>query len=478
MSADDPREGYKSPRDRRDKAITVGSHPVPNRLGSGSAPPYNPAAEESLIGASLLSGDALQVLAEQVEPEDFYTPKWALVCAHMQAMWKSGVKVETVTLMDEMKRTGEAEKVGVTAMDLLDAMTNVPAIGGGPASNYARTIIDYSARRRMMSAAIEVFDSAKDGTVGVDQIMELARSTFGSVDMPVLAGQPDRDVEQFMEGTDEYDWLIFGLMEKRDRLILTGGEGGGKSTLLRQVGVCAAAGVHPFRGNDPDYRNLRPIRVSLFDLENSEVQIRRKMKELLGVVNRMTRGQFDPGNLRINAKTDGLDLMQRTDVRWLLERIEANQPELVIIGPIYKLHSGDPIEEGPARHVSRVIDMIRARYGCAVLMEAHSPYATNDGKRVGRPYGASLWSRWPEFGYCIVRDPDDPTDFSLEAWRGPRDEREWPEKLVRGDKDEVKSGKAWPWAQPSGSWERHVERRHVEALPPADPYEVDDSVGF
>lgn len=475
--SDDPRDGYKSPRDRRSKAITVASHEVP-RLGDGR-PPYSPEAESAMIGASILSADALQILAEQLEPEDFYTPKWKVVCAHMQMMWKAGTKVEVVTLMDEMKRTGDDELVGVHVTDLFDAIAEVPSIGVAAAANYTRTIIDYSARRRMMTAALEVFEASKDGSVGVDAIMEIGRSTFGSIEMPVLSGVPDLDVQEFMDGSMEYDWLIFGLMERRDRLILTGGEGGGKSTLLRQVAVCAAAGVHPFRGNDPEYRDLRPIRVSLFDLENSEVQIRRKMRELLGVVNRMTRGGFDPGNLRINAKTDGLDLMQRTDVRWLLERIEANEPELIVIGPIYKLHSGDPIEEGPARHVSRVIDMIRARYGCAVLMEAHSPYATNDGKRVGRPYGASLWSRWPEFGYCIVRDPDDPTDFSLEAWRGPRDEREWPEKLERGDKDEVRAGKAWPWAQPEGSWERHVERRHTEHnVHHEEPYEVDDSVGF
>jgi hypothetical protein len=49
-----------------------------------------------------------------------------------------------------------------------------------------------------------------------------------------------------------------------------------------------------------------------------------------------------------------------------------------------------------------------------------------------RPYGASLWSRWPEFG--IYLSPKG----TLTHWRGQRDERAWPEALERSD--------PWPWA--------------------------------
>jgi hypothetical protein len=45
---------------------------------------------------------------------------------------------------------------------------------------------------------------------------------------------------------DEPDWLIPDLLERRDRLILTGEEGLGKSYLLRQIAIMAAAGLDPF----------------------------------------------------------------------------------------------------------------------------------------------------------------------------------------------------------------------------------------
>lgn len=59
------------------------------------------------------------------------------------------------------------------------------------------------------------------------------------------------------------------------------------------------------------------------------------------------------------------------------------------------------------------------------------PHATSGKHRPERPYGASLWMRWPEFG--IYLDANGP----MRHWRGQRDEREWPSALKRGG--------AWMW---------------------------------
>jgi hypothetical protein len=58
-----------------------------------------------------------------------------------------------------------------------------------------------------------------------------------------------------------------------------------------------------------------------------------------------------------------------------------------------------------------------------------------------RPFGSSLWKRWPEFGYCLKLTRD--SDFHarmchLIPWRGPRDERDWPAGLAAGG--------SWPWS--------------------------------
>ena len=234
---------------------------------------------------------------------------------------------------------------------------------------------------------------------------------------------PDPDLDEFLsEAEPDYDWLIPNVVERGDRTIVTGGEGAGKSTLLRQIGVQAASGIHPFTLDPMD-----PIDVLLVDLENSRRQTKRQMRPL-----RVAAGDAYPqARLRVIVRTSGLNLTEPTDMVWLGQRIEANAPDLVIIGPIYKMATADPTEEAPARTVIACLDHLRELYGCALLIEAHSPHASNGGARPMRPYGASIWMRWPEFGLHI-------TDTGqLKHWRGDRDERQWPSVLQRGG--------SWPW---------------------------------
>lgn len=104
-------------------------------------------------------------------------------------------------------------------------------------------------------------------------------------------------------------------------------------------------------------------------------------------------------------------------------------------------------EEVPAQAVRAQLDYLRATYGCAIVLEAHTPHASNGGNRPERPYGASLWLRWPEFGLFLAESS------ALRHWRGARDERDWPAVLQRGGE--------WPWTAVTRSrdvhWARIVE---------------------
>ena len=240
---------------------------------------------------------------------------------------------------------------------------------------------------------------------------------------PVAAAHIDAFLDT---ADDEYDWLVDGLLERLDRLILTGQEGKGKSTLLRQIAMQLAAGIHPFT-----LERITPVRVFLLDLENPRKLVRRKLRAL-----RIAVGETIPN--------------QPDDVRWLRSAVDAIRPDLLITGPLYKLAGGDPTEERTARTVTGHLDRLRVDFGLTLILEAHSPYGGNGGKRPERPYGASLWSRWPEFGLYLS------PEGQLRHWRGPRDERAWPAALQRGG--------AWPWT-PVGRerdvlWARIVELCH------------------
>src|SRR6201999_2932346 len=92
----------------------------------------------------------------------------------------------------------------------------------------------------------------------------------------------------------------------------------------------------------------------------------------------------------------GLDLYGRPEDRDQVEAIvAATRPDIVGIGPLYKMGSGEPTEEAPAKAVAMFLDRLRTEYGFALLTEAHTPWGSQGGKRPTRPYGASLWARWP-----------------------------------------------------------------------------------
>jgi len=228
------------------------------------------------------------------------------------------------------------------------------------------------------------------------------------------------------EDEPEYDWHVEGLLERGDRLIITGEEGQGKSTLLRQMSVQCAAGIHPFT-----LEQIPPVRVLLVDLENSRRQVRRAVRPLL----LSARRHLAPGMLQLAVLGRSLDLLGNKDDRdWLTSEVERTRPELLALGPLYKLAEGDPREEVAARAVSNYLDDLRNDHALTVLIESHVPYASgNTRTRPMRPYGASLWSRWPEFGIYLGTGPA----WALTHWRGPRDERSWPVALQRGG--------AWPW---------------------------------
>ncbi|MDX3641432.1 AAA family ATPase [Streptomyces sp. MB09-02B] len=223
------------------------------------------------------------------------------------------------------------------------------------------------------------------------------------------------------EVPEEPDWLVPGLLERQDRLILTGPEGKGKSTLLRQIAVQLTSGLHPFGGDTL----AAPLRVLLVDLENSPRQVHRKIRPL-----HVAAGDRYGGGLVVAVRGEGLDL---TD--WggqILEaEVAAARPDVLIIGPLYKMEPDGDDHKDSAKIAQRWLDKIRTRYGCAIILEAHTPHASNGGARPTRPYGSSLWLRWPEFGVHLA------DNGMLSHWRGQRDERSWPPMLQRGGQ--------WPW---------------------------------
>lgn len=269
-----------------------------------------------------------------------------------------------------------------------------------------------------------------------------------SLDAVTITRRPDAPVKPDLapdiydilaEPGPEYDWLVPGLLERGERFMLTGSEGLGKSMLCRGWAVAFAAGIHP-----TTWQTFKALRVLYVDCENTSRQIRRSYGP---IVEQAARIQAIPrGNLRIIRRPEGVNLPNEDDAAWLLERVVAHRPDVLFIGPLYRLHLDNPNDESTARRTVAAIDAARIRADCAVVLEAHAGHGEWGKNRSVRPVGSSLYLRWPEFGYGLraadgQEGEERPTMVEMLPWRGARDERTWPRHWVFGSLSET----AWPW---------------------------------
>lgn len=235
----------------------------------------------------------------------------------------------------------------------------------------------------------------------------------------------------FIKESDQenYEWVIEGLLERGERVIVVAAEGVGKTMLARQVAILAGNGIHPFT-----YQRMRQIRTLTVDLENPERIIRRTSRKIMEAAIR--RGYAAKPDVHLLIKPAGLDLLTVSDRQILEAHIEEIKPELLVMGPLYKsfVDPGGRTSEAVAVEIAKYLDYIRDTYRCALWLEHHAPLGTSMSTRDLRPFGSAVWSRWPEFGLSLTPDLTSGTAFTYDVkhFRGARDERQWPTKMKRG----------------------------------------------
>src|SRR5207237_10424190 len=84
----------------------------PDGPGLSRVPPHNLEAEESVLGACLLSRQAIATALETVAAEDFYKPAHAEMFRIMLDLYARGEPVDAVTLGEELRRAGKLDEFG------------------------------------------------------------------------------------------------------------------------------------------------------------------------------------------------------------------------------------------------------------------------------------------------------------------------------------------------------------------------------
>ena len=375
--------------------------------------------EREFVGGCLAFPDRIGTVADLLTPEDFYSPLPRAVWGSLLEMFRDGLTIDLLSV---------AVKVGRTKDEMLGIMLGAPT---GPQPVHAEFIAEEAFRRRLRTLARDVDVRTQNPAL---RPADLADEWITALSQRRESGATESlPVEDFMDGASgSSPWVVPGLLRKDWRCVIVAAEGAGKSVLLRQICLLAAQGVHPLW----QAQEIPPVRTLIVDLENPAAAVAETGQRI--VARLKTRPGHDRCRSHIWSRPGGIDLRSPTGAGALEREVRRFAPDLVAMGPLYKATTQRSREshEDVAAGLQALLDDLRTRYGFALLLEHHAPQDER-GSRTMRPYGSSLWLRWPEFGIGI----DD--ELALKRWRGDRLQGAWPNSLERSN--------VWPFI---GKWDK------------------------
>jgi replicative DNA helicase len=254
-----------------------------NGVGSAPAgvitPPHNLEAEQSVLGAILLSDRSLYalVIEEGLKPEDFYRARHGTIYEAMLALYNESEPVDPLTVIDRLKQRGKLEEIGGEAS--VDELTGlVPAVAH--ARRYAQIVREQALLRRLLSAAYGIQESVLGHQAAPRELVEQAEKAM----LEVARDDRHQDFRAVSEVLhDELDKLE---RLSREGTALTGTPSGfGKLDEITggfQPGNLIIIAARPAMGKSALVCNVaenaalhqeRPRPVALFSLEMSESEL-------------------------------------------------------------------------------------------------------------------------------------------------------------------------------------------------------------
>jgi len=110
-----------------------------------------------VLGAMLLSREAIAEVVETLDPDHFYKPAHGHVFDAVMGLYGAGEPVDAVTVAEELQRSGLLDEIGGPSL-LLDLQATTPAISN--ASHYAKIVEEHALLRRLITVSNEIAETA------------------------------------------------------------------------------------------------------------------------------------------------------------------------------------------------------------------------------------------------------------------------------------------------------------------------------
>jgi replicative DNA helicase len=222
---------------------------------SAIVPPQNLEAEESVLGAMLLSPTAVGTVSEILDASDFYRESHAKVFRAALGLWAKGEPVDAITLANELDERGQLEEIGGQGR-VAELAALVPSTSN--VEHYARIVKEMATLRGLVRVGQDITRLGQDRPGEVvdlvdraeQMVFELAQqrvtSDFSHIEV-LLKESFERITQLYEAGADitgvpsgfrELDMLTSGF-QPGNLIILAARPSMGKSAL----GLCMAANL-------------------------------------------------------------------------------------------------------------------------------------------------------------------------------------------------------------------------------------------
>ena len=143
------------------------------RGGADRTPPQDLMAEQSVLGAMLMSKDAIADVVEVLRGPDFYRPAHELVYDAILDLYGRGEPADPITVANELQRRGELTRIG-GAPYLHTLSANVPIAAN--AGYYAEIVREKAILRRLVDAGTRIVQMGYAGQGQVDDVVDSAQA--------------------------------------------------------------------------------------------------------------------------------------------------------------------------------------------------------------------------------------------------------------------------------------------------------------
>jgi replicative DNA helicase len=341
--------------------VSSSAAPLAQVAQTAPLPPQNLDAEESVLGAMLLSPGAIGAVSEIVDAGDFYRESHATIYRAALALYGKGEPVDAITLVDELEERGQLDAAGGRAR-IHELAALVPATAN--AGHYARIVREMATLRGLIEAGeavsklgwerpgetADLVDRAEQTIFQLSQqrvtsefshIEELLKDSFERITALYEAGE---DVTGTPSGFRDLDRITSGF-QPGNLIIVAARPSMGKSAL----GLCMAANIGV----------RRELPVALFTLEMSKTEVTQRLmcSEAKVESQRLRTGKLAVDDWpRLTSACDKLakapiyvddtGSITMMELRSKARRLKSKEPSLalIVVDYLQLMTSGGPIE--------------------------------------------------------------------------------------------------------------------------------------